>query len=209
MPEPKAIEVVVRDEPIAFTREYKGDGKIKLMIGESGALARIRYEPVDSFPGVERIKERLRNCPLCLVTEKLNSSRGSSNHGGNGMAWRETGIIVGSQHIAKGINKAFDIFVDPAVGKDTRNLIELGVGTALVLLPRFVRMGSTLDMVLTVIGGQMTTKVWDYVESKLTPTAAAVFVPAPAPAPAPVPAPAPAPTAPSAPAYQPAGPMLV
>jgi len=109
------------------------------------------------------------------------------------MAWRETGIIVGSQHIGKGINKLFDMYVEPSVGPDTRNLIEFGVGTALVLIPRFVRMPNIADMALTVIGGQMTTKIWDYVESKVAATA--VYAPTYIPA-------APA-TTPSAPASAP------
>ena len=205
MPEPRAIEVVVRDEPIALTREYRGNGNIKLMIGQSGSLARIRYEPVDTFPGVQKVKERLKSCPLCLVGEKLNPSGGNHNYGGSNMAWRETGIIVGSQHIGKGINKLFDMYVEPSVGSDTRNLIEFGVGTALVLIPRFVRMPNIADMALTVIGGQMTTKIWDYVESKTAPAAAPVYAPATAPAPTP----SPAEQAPAPSAYQPAGPMLV
>ena len=121
------------------------------------------------------------------------------------MAWRETGIIVGSQHIGKGVNKLFDMYVEPSVGPDARNLIEFGVGTALVLIPRFVRMPSVADMALTVIGGQMTTKIWDYVESKTAPAAAPVYAPATAPAPTP----SPAEQAPAPSAYQPAGPMLV
>jgi len=204
MAEPKAIDVVIREEPIAFVREYKGKNNIKLYIGESGALAKIRYEPADSFPGLERVKERLRNCVLCLVGENLNSSHANPRSGESRMAWRETGIIVGSQHIGKGINKLFDMYVEPSVGSDTRNLIEFGVGTALVLIPRFVRMPNIADMALTVIGGQMTTKIWDYVESKMAPAATAVYAPVTVPA---TPAPAPAPE--QAPAYKSTGPMLV
>jgi len=189
MAEPKAIDVVIREEPIAFVREYKGKNNIKLYIGESGALAKIRYEPVDSFPGVERIKERLRSCPLCLVSESLNSSKGNPSGGGSRMAWRETMVITGSQHIGKGVNKLFDAYVEPKVGADTRDLIEFGIGLGLTLLPRFVKMPDVADMALTVVGSQMTTKIWDYVERKMAPAATAVYAPVTLPS-----SPAPSPT---------------
>ena len=203
MAEPKAIDVVIREEPIAFVREYKGKNNIKLYIGESGALAKIRYEPVDSFPGVERIKERLRSCPLCLVSENLNSSHANPRSGGSRMAWRETMIITGSQHIGKGVNKLFDAYVEPKVGADTRDLIEFGIGLGLTLLPRFVKMPDVADMALTVVGSQMTTKIWDYVERKMAPAATAVYAPAELPS-------SPAPSPSSAPAEQSSGgPVLV
>ena len=191
MAEPKAIEVIIRDEPIAFVRNYKGRNDIKLYIGQSGTLAKIRYEPADSFPGLERVKERLKNCPLCLVSESLNSSKGNPSGGGSRMAWRETMVITGSQHIGKGINKLFDAYVEPKVGADVRDLIEFGIGFGLTLLPRFVKMPDVADMALTVVGSQMTTKIWDYVERKMAPAATAVYAPAELPS---SPAPSPTPT---------------
>jgi len=67
----------------------------------------------------------------------------------------------------------------------------------LTLLPRFVKMPDVADMALTVVGSQMTTKIWDYVERKMAPAATAVYAPAelpssPAPAPTPPPASVPA-----------------
>jgi len=55
-----------------------------------------------------------------------------------------------------------------------------------VLLPRFVRVSPALDMALTVIGGHMTTKAWDYLEEKVAPAggaATAAFAPVWSPAP--------------------------
>jgi len=188
LPEPKAIEVVVRDEPIAYTRSYRGRGNIKLMIGESGALARIRYEPAEAFPGVERVRERLRRCPLCLVAETIKGSQSRANSGDGGMpTWKEVGLIVGGQHIAKGIERGL-VELDRALGKEGAPVherpstwINTVGGVALVLLPRFVRMPEEADFVLTALGGHMTTKVWDYVEEAMAPAATApAYTPAPA-----------------------------
>jgi len=70
--------------------------------------------------------------------------------------------------------------------------INIGGGLALIMLPRFSkRISPTLDYLMTVIGGYMTTKVWDYAEEAMAVTAGARFVAAPT---------APTPTAPVAPA---------
>jgi len=183
VPEPRAIEVVVRDEPIAYTRSYRGRGNIKLMIGESGALARIRYEPVEAFPGVERVKERLKKCPLCLVTETIKGSQSRGSSGDGGMpTWKEVGLIVGGQHIAKGIERGL-VELDRVLGKEAAPVherpstwINTVGGVALVLLPRFVRVPEEADFVLTALGGHMTTKVWDYVEEAMSPATAAYAV---------------------------------
>ena len=163
------------------------------MIGESGALARIRYEPVEAFPGVQRVKERLKRCPLCLVTETIKGSQSRGSSGDGGMpTWKEVGLIVGGQHIAKGIERGL-IELDKAVGKEGAPVrerpstwINVAGGVALVLIPRFVRLPEEGYFVLTALGGHMTTKAWDYVEEAMSPAAAtyavapATFAPAPA-----------------------------
>ena len=104
------------------------------------------------------------------------------------LTWREVGLIVGSQHIFKGLERGFEE-IDAAMNKEAAPVFErpstwintVG-GVALVLLPRFVRMPDVVDVLLTVGGGHMTTKIWDYVEEYAAPTLAATpaFVPPPA-----------------------------
>jgi len=140
-----------------------------------------------------------------LETGKPYNGERIQNFSGGGMAltWREVGLIVGGQHIFKGIERAIEE-VDAAVNKEAAPVFErpstwintVG-GLALVLLPRFVRMPDVVDVLLTVGGGHMTTKVWDYVEEYMaapTLAAAPAFVPPPAPATPPA---APTPTAPA------------
>ncbi len=117
--------------------------------------------------------------------------------------WRETGLVVGGQHAFKGVEKLFD-YVDTALGKAAEPVmkrpstwINMIGGLALVLLPRFVKVPEVVDALLTVGGGYMTTKVWDYIEEytagAATAGGGAYFPVAPTPAPY-VPA-TPAPTA--------------
>jgi hypothetical protein len=115
------------------------------------------------------------------------------------LTWRDTGFIVGGQHIGKALTKGFEM-IDGYMGKAVSPVqerpstwINIGGGLALIMLPRFSkRISPTLDYLMTVIGGYMTTKVWDYAEEAMAAGAtAARFVPAPT---------APTPTAPVAPA---------
>lgn len=121
--------------------------------------------------------------------------------GGFSMAltWLETGLIVGGQHIGVGLRKVFE-WVDSAVGKAGAPVVErpstwinIAGGLALILYPRFSkRVSPTIDMLMTVIGGYMTTKIWDYI-GEAAPAAARLFVPAPAVTPPPLPPTPPAP----------------
>jgi hypothetical protein len=118
------------------------------------------------------------------------------------LTWRDTGFIVGGQHIGKFLTKAFEM-VDGYMGKAVAPVqerpstwINIGGGLALIVIPRISkRIGPTLDYLMTVIGGYMTTKVWDYAEESMAATATARFIAAPTPTPAPTP---PAPVAPTA-----------
>jgi hypothetical protein len=126
----------------------------------------------------------------------------SSGESRMALAWRDTGFIVGGQHIGKALTKAFEM-IDGYMGKTGAPVqerpstwINIGGGLALIFLPRISkRIGSTLDYLMTVIGGYMTTKVWDYAEEAMAVAPAARFTAAPLPAPV-----TPAPTAPVAPA---------
>jgi len=134
------------------------------------------------------------------VEKPYNGERIQNFSGERSMAlkWREVGVIVGGQHIFKGIERAVEE-IDVAMGKAAAPVFErpstwintVG-GLLAVLFPRFVRMPDVLDMLLTVGGGHMTTKLWDYIEEYMAAAAAAA-----APAYIPPSVPATAPTAPT------------
>jgi hypothetical protein len=106
------------------------------------------------------------------------------------LTWVDTGFIVGGQHIGKALTKAFEM-IDGYVGKAASPVqerpstwINIGGGLALIVIPRISkRISPTLDYLMTVIGGYMTTKVWDYAEESMAVAPAARFVAAPAPTP--------------------------
>jgi hypothetical protein len=121
----------------------------------------------------------------------------ASHHNSSGekfmpLAWREVGLIVGGQHIFKGIERGFEE-VDRYMGKAAAPVAErpstwlnIGGGLALILIPRFFkRIPETLDWLFTVGGGHMTTKAWDYIEEAMAVApvapAAGLYVPAGAP----------------------------
>jgi len=118
------------------------------------------------------------------------------------LAWRDTGFIVGGQHIGKALTKGFEM-IDSHMGKAVAPVqerpstwINIAGGLALIMLPRFSRrISPTMDYLMTVIGGYMTTKVWDDAEEAMAVAPAARVALAPAPPPTPTP---PAPVAPTA-----------
>ncbi len=129
-----------------------------------------RYEPprtTTENPSAEEKK------PLYVASYTKNTDRK--------MAWKDTGIIVGGQHIGKGITLATD-YVDAQLGKTGAPLqerpsvwINVAGGVALVLIPRLLkRLSPTTDMLMTIIGGYMTTKAWDYVQEYIAGGAVAV-----------------------------------
>ena len=102
------------------------------------------------------------------------------------MAWKESGIILGAQHLFKGIETIIEQ-IDVMAGKSAAPVwqkpstwINVLGGAALIILPRVKRLPATLDTLLTVGGSYMTTKVWDIIEQAMAaPAPAAVrFVPA-------------------------------
>jgi hypothetical protein len=111
------------------------------------------------------------------------------------LTWKDTGFIVGGQHLTKGLIKGFEM-IDGYVGKAEAPVQEkpstwintLG-GLALIVTPRIRRVAPALDYLMTVIGGYMTTKVWDYIEEAMAAGATLRFAPTPTPTPAPAPAP--------------------
>lgn len=97
------------------------------------------------------------------------------------MAWRETGIILGGVHVGKGLTMLADYAdsVQPLIpGVRNSQLVNIGGGVALILLPRFWRrITGTADLVMTLVGATMTTKAWDYAVEYLTGVTAAARVP--------------------------------
>ena len=91
------------------------------------------------------------------------------------MRGKDVGIIIGSQHVAKGLERAW-IEVDKVVAP-TATLVSkpstwlnLGLGVALpVLAIAWKKIKAPWDIVLATMGGHMTTKIWDYAEEALVP----------------------------------------
>ncbi len=102
--------------------------------------------------------------------EKPLYVKASHTKSGGKMTWRETGLIVGGQHIFKGVEKAAD-YIDTTLGKSTAPVTQrpstwintIG-GLALILLPRFIKVPEMVDILLTAGGGYLTTRIWDYIE---------------------------------------------
>jgi hypothetical protein len=136
-----------------------------------------------------------RSCEIVSPEKKALYSSPYSINPDRKMAWKETAIVLGTLHASKGITLGTD-YVDTWAGKTGAPVqerpsawINVGVGLGLVLIPRIVRMSSTVDTVLTLVGGFMTTKIWDYVQEYTVagaPLRAPVRVAPPTPAPTPV-----------------------
>lgn len=100
------------------------------------------------------------------------------------MAWRETGVLVGSVHVGKGITLLADQ-IDIYTGVQTQPLekkystwINLAGGLALIVLPRlYKRFSPTMDTFMTIVGGVMTTKAWDYAAEYLAGATAVARAP--------------------------------
>jgi hypothetical protein len=95
------------------------------------------------------------------------------------LAWKETGLIVGGEHIFKGIERGF-VEVDARLGKSGESVekrpstwLNILIGIGAIFFPRFVRVPDAADWLLTVGGAHMTTKAWDYVEEYMAKGAAA------------------------------------
>jgi len=142
---------------------------------EKFALRELGRVEVSKFTPIEKTYNR----------ERINYFNGERDVP---LTWREVGLVVGSQHIFKGLERGFEE-IDTYMGKAGAPVFErpstwintVG-GLVLVLLPRFVRMPGIADVLLTVGGGHMTTKVWDYIEEYMAaapPAPAAVVAAAP------------------------------
>jgi len=116
-----------------------------------------------------------------LLKKDLYPKKASYTTGDRKMAltWRETGLILGASHIFKGVERAADE-VDRMMGKSAEvvtrrpsTYINVVGGLAAMLIPRFIRVPEYLDVILTVGGAHMTTKVWDYLEEKMVSGSAA------------------------------------
>lgn len=88
--------------------------------------------------------------------------------------WRDVGIKYGAQHIAKGINRAL-IEVDRMAGKAAAPIQErpsvwtsIGLGIALPIAAMYLKVKDPYDKLLILIGGYLSTNVWDYIEEAMT-----------------------------------------
>jgi len=118
--------------------------------------------------------------------------------------WRDVGIEYGAQHIAKGINRAL-IEVDRMTGKAAAPIQErpsvwtsIGLGIGLPLAALYLKVRDPYDKLLILIGGFLSTNVWDYIEETIAAAGggggAAAYTPTAYIPPTPV---SPTPTAPS------------
>ena len=113
------------------------------------------------------------------------------------MSWREAGIIVGAQHVAKGLERAF-WEIDLRTGRAAKPPHErvstwasLGIGVASVVAGALGKVPPPWDMFLISMGGHLTTEVWDVVEEYAVaapPVTAGVWVPSAGPVKAQAPA---------------------
>jgi hypothetical protein len=187
--EEKRIFAEIRNEALRLMEDI---GKI----GRDELIWRIR-EIRKKAEGLER-GFNLSECRSCEIVSLEKKALYSSPYGNNTdrkMAWRETAIVLATVHVAKGVTLAAD-YVDAQLGKTGAPLqerpsvwINTAGGVVLLALPRFVRMSSTVDTVLTLVGSYMTTKIWDYVQEYTVagaPLRAPVRVAPPTPAPTPV-----------------------
>jgi hypothetical protein len=111
-----------------------------------------------------------RSCEVVSTGEKPLYSSFYSINPDRKMAWRETGVVLATLHVAKGITYLAD-YADARTGKTGAPVqerpsawINVGGGLVMLALPRFVRVSSTVDTVLTLVGSYLTTKIWDYVQ---------------------------------------------
>ena len=103
--------------------------------------------------------------PKCLKLQE-----GHEHGGGRMAAWREAGVIVGGEHVAKGLERAFweiDIRTGRAAEpphKRVSTWASLGVGVASIVAGAMGWVPYPWDLFLVSMGGHLTTEVWDIVE---------------------------------------------
>jgi len=88
--------------------------------------------------------------------------------------WRDVGLKYGAQHIAKGINRAL-VEVDRMTGKAGAPIQErpsvwtsIGLGIILPIVGVFGKIKDPYDKLMVLIGGYLSTNVWDYIEEAMT-----------------------------------------
>jgi hypothetical protein len=221
VPEPE-IRFVDRcpTEPTQYGLFQREGGKSEIVLCRGGAdhhkilheffhyLQSLAGKPLDE---AEAESFALREAAAHPSAEKTLYAKARYNRSSEGSmtTWKEVGIIYGGQHIAKGLERGFveiDRYMEreaAAVQERPSTWLNVGLGVALPFIAVIGRVKSPYDMLLALMGGHFSTKIWDYVEEAslaMAPktSAGAVFVPAgvvraPAAAPAPAPAPSPVP----------------
>jgi len=135
---------------------------------ESFALKEAASHP-PSRPKVEKT--------LYVEAHNIRGSEGSMT------TWKEVGVVYGGQHIAKGLERGF-VEIDKYMKKEAALVQErpstwlnVGLGIGLPLVAVFGKVKSPYDMLLVLMGGHFSTKLWDYAEEAalaMAPASAAV-----------------------------------
>jgi len=195
MADVRHVDVVVREEPAVSHRPYRYDPEsgVELYFGEGGRLVKVSYLP-EKFPGMERVKDVIAECPLCNLDldtvlksmrsasserKVLNSPRGDSRSSVEKVVtYKEVGVVYAGQFVAKGAELGFDQ-VDIYTGKTgiqphlrPSTWLNMGLGVVLPIASVMLKLRSPWDMVLISMGGHMMTKVVDYAQEYM-PAAAA------------------------------------
>lgn len=83
--------------------------------------------------------------------------------------WEETALIYGGEHLGKGVQRAL-VEVDRMVpagfmGMPISEIVNIGAGVAIPVVLNYVwRPKAPWDKVLLLLGGYLSTSVWDYAE---------------------------------------------
>lgn len=81
-------------------------------------------------------------------------------------------VLVGPQHLAKGIERAFQELDTYIIGSPIQPSLAANLGGATLGMLGSLFVGSPFDEVLAIMGGHMSTKLWDYIEAMIPVPAA-------------------------------------
>jgi hypothetical protein len=81
-------------------------------------------------------------------------------------------VLVGPQHLAKGLERGFQELDTYIIGSPIQPSLAANLGGAALGMLGSLFVGSPWDEILAIMGGHMSTKLWDYVEAMIPPPAA-------------------------------------
>jgi hypothetical protein len=189
VPKPKLrfLDQCPRPEPATFGMYTNQGDEHEILLCRGGASVHILLHEFGHYlarlKGIHMSEEGVEAFALKEVSRHRDEKLLYAPHPAvNRMAWATTGIIVGGQHVAKGIerglrelDRALGRAAAPVLRRPSTWITALG-GVALVLIPRFVRVGGTTDLFLTTLGGHLTTQLWDIAEEAMAGAAAGAAV---------------------------------